>query len=72
MISYGIKIPILRPLIGFDKQEITNMAKKIGTFKESRGKLTKCPFVPRHPKTKADISKFKEIYREIGGDRLGI
>jgi len=32
IIESGIKIPILRPLIGFDKEEIINLAKKIRTF----------------------------------------
>ena len=34
-IGYKVNMPILRPLIGYDKQEIVDLAKKIGTYEES-------------------------------------
>ncbi|MGC8710527.1 MAG: tRNA uracil 4-sulfurtransferase ThiI [Candidatus Micrarchaeia archaeon] len=33
--QFGIKIPIARPLIGFDKEEIISVAKRINTYNES-------------------------------------
>ncbi len=33
--EYGIKYPIFRPLIGFDKEEIVELARKIGTYEYS-------------------------------------
>ncbi|QGA54871.1 tRNA 4-thiouridine(8) synthase ThiI [Sulfolobus sp. E5-1-F] len=33
--EYGIKYPIFRPLIGFDKEEIIELARKIGTYEYS-------------------------------------
>jgi thiamine biosynthesis protein ThiI len=33
--EYGINYPIFRPLIGFDKEEIMDLAKKIGTYQYS-------------------------------------
>ncbi|WP_338600176.1 tRNA uracil 4-sulfurtransferase ThiI [Sulfolobus tengchongensis] len=33
--EYGIKFPIFRPLIGFDKEEIVEVARKIGTYEYS-------------------------------------
>ena len=34
-LSSGMAIPVLRPLIGFDKDEISDLARKIGTFPSS-------------------------------------
>ncbi len=48
-LSSLISIPVLRPLIFFDKEEIVEIAKKIGTF-ELQSKH-RCPFVPSHPAT---------------------
>lgn len=56
VISRASKIPIIRPLIGFDKEEIIEIAKNIGTYEisiKSRG----CPFLPKNPVTKANPEK---------------
>lgn len=55
-------LPILRPLIGMDKLEITNEAQRIGTFDTSIEPDQDCCtlFVPRHPNTRcrlADIER---------------
>ncbi len=54
------EIPILRPLIGFDKVEIINKAEQIGTFEVSTLPHQDCCslFVPRHPATHAT---YKEL-----------
>ncbi|MDD4714998.1 MAG: tRNA 4-thiouridine(8) synthase ThiI [Oscillospiraceae bacterium] len=46
--------PVLRPLIGMDKEEIVAIARKIGTFSTSILPYEDCctVFTPRHPKTK--------------------
>ena len=48
-------IPVLRPLIGFNKEEIVNLARAIGTFPVSIQPDQDCCslFVPRHPETHA-------------------
>ena len=53
------KIPIFRPLLGLDKQEIIRLAQKIGTYKTSIRPFKDCCslFVPEHPQTKASLSK---------------
>jgi len=48
-----INMPILRPLLCFDKNEIIDIAKNINTYELSENK--KCLFVPRHPSTKAKL-----------------
>jgi thiamine biosynthesis protein ThiI len=55
-------IPVFRPLIGMDKNEIVEIARKIDTFETSILPYEDCctVFTPRHPKTKPDIEKVRE------------
>lgn len=48
------ELPVFRPLIGFDKQEIVDLAVKIGTFETSSLPYEDCctVFTPRHPATR--------------------
>lgn len=46
-------LPVLRPLIGLDKEEIVRIAKDIGTYSLSISPSTGCSAVPRKPSTKA-------------------
>ncbi len=58
VIEQAATLPVLRPLIGMDKQEIIDQARRIGTFEISIIPDQDCCqlFVPRHPATKARIS----------------
>lgn len=49
---------IIRPLIGWDKQEVINLNKKIGLFEFSSQKSASCQFNPQFPETHA---KFNEV-----------
>ncbi|MDD1677485.1 MAG: tRNA 4-thiouridine(8) synthase ThiI [Methanomicrobiales archaeon] len=51
-ISGSVQIPILRPLITYDKQDIITIARSIGTYAAIHGDL-KCRAVPRYPATAA-------------------
>lgn len=55
VIEECVKIPILRPLVGFDKKEIIAKAKEIDTYDISILPHEDCCslFVPKHPETKA-------------------
>ena len=46
-----VDLPVLRPLIGLDKQEIIKRAKELGTYDISIRPYDDCctVFVPRHP-----------------------
>ena len=65
------KLPILRPLIGMDKEEIIEEAKRIGTYETSIVPDQDCCqlFVPRHPatKTRPDELASKEGGLDIEG-----
>ena len=63
----GIDALILRPLAGWDKQEIINLAKKIGTFGESTTEYVDCCsfLVPQHPETKADKEEIQKTEKTL-------
>ena len=65
VISYGIEKPILRPLIGLDKTEITALARRIGTFEVSTREARVCPYLPPDPYTKASLAKLKAILERM-------
>ena len=69
-ISSSCKIPIIRPLAGNDKQEIIDIAKKIGTFDISIRPYEDCCtiFVAKHPETKPKTSVIEKIEKNL--DRL--
>jgi len=58
-------LPILRPLIGMDKLEITQQAQKIGTFQTSIEPDEDCCrlFVPPHPSTRTELDHIHKIER---------
>lgn len=55
VIQQAVQMPILRPLVGMDKQEIVDQARRIETFATSSVPDQDCCqlFVPKHPATKA-------------------
>jgi thiamine biosynthesis protein ThiI len=59
VIQQAARLPILRPLVGMDKQEIIDQARRIGTFEISSVPDQDCCqlFVPKHPATKARLSE---------------
>jgi len=62
----AVSLPVFRPLIGFDKEEIVERAKAIGSFDTSIQPFEDCctVFVPQHPVTKpklADIQKSESL-----------
>ena len=57
-----VSLPVLRPLIGFDKEEIIGIAKKIGTFETSVLPFEDCctVFLPEFPATRPKLSFIEE------------
>jgi thiamine biosynthesis protein ThiI len=65
---YGVDVPILYPLIGLDKEEITAIAKDIGTFDISKIDDGGCSAVPRYPETHADLQRVKQACEDMNQD----
>ncbi|MBM4249365.1 MAG: hypothetical protein FJ149_08030 [Euryarchaeota archaeon] len=61
-------VPILRPLIGLDKQEIVEIAKRIGTYEISIQPGSCCTAVPERPATRALLADLEaeEARLDIG------
>jgi len=65
-------MPILRPLIGLNKEEIVNLSRNIGTFPISIQPDQDCCslFVPRHPETHARIETVVKLEAGLAVDEL--
>jgi thiamine biosynthesis protein ThiI len=61
----SVKVPILSPLIGFDKVEIERIAKDIGTYEISIKPDGGCSAVPRYPETNSTIEKLLKAEEDV-------
>ena len=60
-------MPVYRPVIGFDKQEIVDVSEKIGTYETSIQPFEDCCtiFVAKHPVTKPNINVIRNSERHL-------
>lgn len=65
-------LPTIQPLVGFDKEEIVRMARKIGTFETSILPYEDCctVFTPRHPCTKPKLENVEKVESALDVDAL--
>jgi thiamine biosynthesis protein ThiI len=70
VIDQSVKIPILRPLIGFDKEDIVRIAKEIGTYDFSILPSNPCSAVPNKPVTQAKLDKISDEESKINIENL--
>ena len=70
--NYGLELPVFRPLIGMDKDEIVTLARKIGTFETSILPYEDCctVFVAKHPKTKPVLEDIVRSEQALDGQFL--
>lgn len=66
--SEVVKIPVLRPLIGMDKEMIVDQARDLGTFTTSIEPYDDCCsfLVPKNPETKAKLPEIHAVEELIG------
>ncbi|MCI9626127.1 MAG: tRNA 4-thiouridine(8) synthase ThiI [Clostridia bacterium] len=66
------EIPVLRPLIGLDKEEIIQYARRIDTYETSILPYEDCCtiFVPKHPETKPKLEKIRLSESKLEMDAL--
>ena len=70
VVEQAVSIPILRPLIGFDKEDTIQIAKKIGTFDLSISPANGCGAVPVKPSTQARLEQILTEEQKINVDEL--
>ena len=63
-------IPIARPLIGWSKEEIIGLARKIGTYEISKGPEVCDLLGPKHPATKAKLFLVRDEEAKLDIDKL--
>lgn len=63
--NFGMEYPIYHPLIGLDKLEITDIARRIGTLEPSTKPATCCLAVPEYPSTAAKTWEVAEAEKMI-------
>lgn len=69
VISEAATVPVLRPLITYDKEETITLARMIGTFDTHPGDLT-CRAVPSMPATAAALDTIVECEQKMGVDEV--
>ena len=64
--------PVLRPLVGMDKEDTIKIAKTIGTFEISILPYEDCCvlFSPKHPMLRAKLERERAAYDELGLEEL--
>lgn len=72
VVSEVSTMPILRPLIGENKEDIIELAEKIGTSEISSRPYEDCCslFVPKNPQTRASLKTVKELEKRLDIDGL--
>jgi thiamine biosynthesis protein ThiI len=71
-IAEAVDLPILRPLIGMNKEEITELAKQVGTYDLAIQPFDDCCslYVPKHPVTQADLNLILDTEKDWKFDKL--
>ncbi|MBA2563925.1 MAG: tRNA 4-thiouridine(8) synthase ThiI [Gemmatimonadetes bacterium] len=68
----AVSIPVLRPLVGFDKAEIVELARRIGTYDISVRPFDDCCalFAPRRPDTRARLAQLERAESKMDLERI--
>jgi tRNA uracil 4-sulfurtransferase len=67
----GASLPVLRPLLSYDKDEIVSLARRIGTYDASLEEYKDCcSIVTRHPKTRTTPDMISDCVRRFDLARL--
>lgn len=65
-------LPVFRPVIGMDKEEIIAIARRIGTFETSIQPYEDCctVFTPRHPRTRPRVEELEKAEQQLAVEEL--
>ncbi|MBU0898467.1 MAG: 7-cyano-7-deazaguanine synthase [Nanoarchaeota archaeon] len=70
VIDKAISMPVLRPLIGFDKEDTIKIAKEIGTFDTTAIRGGCCSLVPDLPATRAVLERVEDEEKKINIEKI--
>ena len=70
VITRAIDIPVLRPLLCYDKDQIIRLAKKINTYEISKGPEMCNVLGPKHPATKSNLEIIGKEESKININKL--
>ncbi len=65
VVEQAASLPVVRPLIGLDKEEIIRIAREIGTFGVSTSSAMCCSIVPDKPSTAAVLEAVLEEEKKV-------
>jgi len=63
-------LPVLRPTVGLDKNEIMDLSSKIGILERSSKSAAGCSAVPDRPSTAAKLEKILEIESALDIEKM--
>lgn len=67
--SQAVEMPVFRPLLTFNKQEIIQLAQRIGTYEQSIEPYKDCcALISRHPRTRSSNDQLQQTEKEAFGD----
>jgi len=68
----AVEMPVFRPLIGMDKNDVVDMARGIGTYETSILPYEDCctVFTAKHPLTRPSVENVKSIEESLNNDEL--
>jgi tRNA uracil 4-sulfurtransferase len=66
----AVSFPMVRPLLGLDKEDIIHIAKRIGTYEISIIPSLCCSIVPEKPQTRASLDRVRPYETKVGAERM--
>jgi len=70
ILDQATQLPVFRPLIGFDKNEITDLSRKLDLYTPSIMQVPSCTAVPQYPETHGVLDHVLKIEQEHDFDRI--
>jgi len=69
--NHGVRTLVFRPLISYNKEEIIDLAKRIGTFELSIEEYKDCcSILTEHPETRTKLADFTRVLKNIDMNQL--
>jgi thiamine biosynthesis protein ThiI len=70
ILNQAVKLPVFRPLIGFDKNETIDLSRKLDLYASSIMQVPGCTAVPQYPETHGSLEDILKIEQEHDFDEI--